>query len=335
MSSSSPCLSRASIWVPDRSPTRSTAITVRDWRSIKHTRKTSHEQHRANAQSAVVHALLESLHVRVPSCRRRAGWFEQWERKGDHPIRYFLEPCFLTANYALNVLGYEDLYMAGLSGGGWTTTMASAMDPRIRISFPIAGSVPQDMRDPYVKTWPVGNDAEDYEQSAALNPAPPGHPAQPGRPFYTTCNYTCAYLLAGLERGRAQVQILHENDSCCFATHGRHDQMLAYERNVRAELGAADRTTSASHGWFTCTADLHDKHEVSHKDKRIIASVMQHGGASPGWRPAASAWDEVRAAAVPPLAWPLSLLACDTHSSRQTVWAVACLPPRAHTMWAE
>lgn len=105
--------------------------------------------------------------------------------------------------------------MAGLSGGGWTTTYASAIDTRIRRSFPIAGSVPCAMRNPIGpvphQNW-TGNDDEDYEQSCM----PPDHPIgpsrddKPGRSAYQSCNYTCAYLLAGLEPGRFQLQILHE-----------------------------------------------------------------------------------------------------------------------------
>ena len=44
---------------------------------------------------------------------------------GDHPLRYFLEPAYLTANFA-KAKGYADIFMAGLSGGGWSTTFASA-----------------------------------------------------------------------------------------------------------------------------------------------------------------------------------------------------------------
>ena len=62
----------------------------------------------------------------------------EWELKGDHPLRYFLEPAYLTMNYA-KAQGYDDVYMAGLSGGGWSTTFASAIDNRIKGSFPIAG----------------------------------------------------------------------------------------------------------------------------------------------------------------------------------------------------
>ena len=74
-------------------------------------------------------------------------WFLQWELQGDTPLRYFLEPVVLTANYAES-LGYEEINMAGLSGGGWSTTVASAVDKSIKGSFPIAGSVPCAMRNP-------------------------------------------------------------------------------------------------------------------------------------------------------------------------------------------
>ena len=108
------------------------------------------------------------------------------------------------------------------------------------------------------------------------------------------------YLLASLEPGRFQTQILHEYDTCkmtplclctfcrlcdecslggcgagCFSPHNRHDSMLQYERNVRAELQADDRAASAhSHGWFTCTAVNHSKHEVSDQGKTVMAAVM-------------------------------------------------------------
>lgn len=197
-------------------------------------------------------------------------WFLDWEKKGDHPLRYFLEPAYLTANYA-EANGYEEIYMAGLSGGGWSTTFAPAIDKRIKASFPIAGSTPCAMRNPDGKVpgqnW-TGSDAEDYEQNCSPNPNPKV-PSHPGRGAFQACNYTCQYLLAGLEPGRFQVQILHEYDSCCFSPHGRHDQMKRYEHNIRAEL-----SLQPEHGWFTTTADNHTKHEVCAQDKTIITAAM-------------------------------------------------------------
>eukprot|EP00658_Telonema_sp_P-2_P047012 TRINITY_DN3545_c0_g1_i2.p1 TRINITY_DN3545_c0_g1~~TRINITY_DN3545_c0_g1_i2.p1 ORF type:complete len:424 (+),score=79.11 TRINITY_DN3545_c0_g1_i2:37-1308(+) len=210
-------------------------------------------------------------------------WFLQWEQQGDHPLRYFIEPVVLTANYA-KAQGYDQIHMAGLSGGGWSTTFAPAVDKRIQTSFPIAGSVPCAMRNPLGKvpnqTW-TGSDAEDYEQSCMPLDTPPGSgDNNPGRPAFSTCNYTCQYLLAGLEPGRFQVQILHEYDTCCFSPLTRHDQMLNYEANVRAELMAGDRS-EAGHGWFTSTANEHHKHEVSAQDKTLIVAALK-GRYSPG-----------------------------------------------------
>ena len=171
-------------------------------------------------------------------------WFFQWEQKGDRPIRYFVEPVILTANYALSKLGYDDIFMAGLSGGGWSTTIASAIDSRIKASFPTAGSVPCAMRNPLGKIpgqkW-TGDDDEDYEQSCMpLDAKIVGGDNMPGRSTIAACNYTCQYLLAGLESDRFQIQILHEYDSCCFSPHGRHEQMLSYEKHIRSELEYGD-----------------------------------------------------------------------------------------------
>lgn len=203
-------------------------------------------------------------------------WFLQWEQLGDHALRYFIEPVILTANYAI-AQGYTEIYMAGLSGGGWSTTVAPAMDKRIKASFPIAGSVPCAMRNPLGpiknQSW-TGNDDEDFEQSCMPHDAPVGQlDNKSGREAFAVCNYTCQYLLAGLEPGRFQVQILHEYDNCCFSPHERHDQMLEYESNIRSELMAADRN-HGNHGWFTSTATNHTKHEVCAQDKVIIASAM-------------------------------------------------------------
>jgi pimeloyl-ACP methyl ester carboxylesterase len=107
-------------------------------------------------------------------------WFTQWEKKGDRPIRYFIEPVILTINYALEELGYDEVYLMGKSGGGWTTTVAAAADPRIKVSFPIAGSVPLG-----IKTGAYyASDKGDYEQ------LPQPH-AMKGQWYLDSCNYTC------------------------------------------------------------------------------------------------------------------------------------------------
>lgn len=129
----------------------------------------------------------------------------------------------------------------------------------------------------------------------------------PGRSAFLACNYTCQYLLAGLEPNRFQVQVLHEFDSyvrhsfsfalcehalklvplvprrCCFSPHGRHDMMRAYEFNIRRELLGRE-----SSGWFTVTSNNHTRHEVCAQDKTIIASTLVGR-----WTPGSDAWDNI------------------------------------------
>ena len=108
-----------------------------------------------------------------PNVTHSHEWFQQWEDRGVHTMQYFIEPVVLAINYA-ETLGYTHFVMLGLSGGGWSTTLAAAIDPRIQLSFPTAGSVPFDL-----KVWPYkGSDTGDYEQLLA-------------RPIYAVCDYTC------------------------------------------------------------------------------------------------------------------------------------------------
>jgi len=55
------------------------------------------------------------------------------------PLRYFVEPVAIGLNYTRR-LGYALTAMAGLSGGGWTTMLYAALDPRVQRSYPVAGS---------------------------------------------------------------------------------------------------------------------------------------------------------------------------------------------------
>jgi len=144
-------------------------------------------------------------------------------------IKYFLEPTAISLNH-LSTQGragrfpnYRAFHMAGLSGGGWTTTVYAAIDPRIRCSFPIAGTIPL-----YLRTGGSVGDREQYEPS-----------------FYRLAGYPDLYILGAAERGRSQVQILVQRDDCCFgqAQHDAKtsgmpyaDAMREFERQVSAAV---------------------------------------------------------------------------------------------------
>lgn len=169
-------------------------------------------------------------------------FFEQFAQQGAPFMRVFLEPVVRTINFALGELGYKRVVMAGLSGGGWSTVLLSAIDPRIALAIPIAGSLPCDFQH---TSW----DFEQYCDNA----------------WATVANYSSLYVLGALEPNRTHVQLLHEQDPCCFHGCGRHDRIRAYNGFVRGEAG----------GVFSTAVTTGNAHEVNLRDKTIIAGLLE------------------------------------------------------------
>ncbi len=133
------------------------------------------------------------------------------------PLQFFLEPIAQAINYIQRTYSsvYHDFNMVGLSGGGWTTTVYAAIDPRIVLSFPVAGSIPLDLHD----------GTRDSEQRDAS--------------FYNIAGYRDLYVLGSFGANRRQTQILNVHDSCCFTPNPQ--DAAAYTCQVQttlSELGA-------------------------------------------------------------------------------------------------
>ena len=116
------------------------------------------------------------------------------------PMRYFLEPVAAYVNY-LESRGqtdgfpkYSDINMVGFSGGGWTSTVYAAVDPRIMLSISIAGSLPLYLRPEMT----------------------PGDTEQTLDDFYSIAGYLDLYVMASYGPGRRQIQIYNRHDWCCF-----------------------------------------------------------------------------------------------------------------------
>lgn len=139
--------------------------------------------------------------------------------KTGHPIKYFIEPVLIALNYFENNFNYSDVSMVGISGGGWTTTLAAALDTRIQKSFPVAGSYPIYLRSTFEGDW------GDYEQTTPE--------------VYKTVNYLELYILGSYGFDRKQLQVINQYDSCCFSG----TKWRTYEGIVREhvhELGAGE-----------------------------------------------------------------------------------------------
>jgi hypothetical protein len=119
-----------------------------------------------------------------------------------NPIKYFLEPVAVILNYA-GQFKYKRIVMVGISGGGWTTTLYAAIDPRIVSSFPTAGSLPN-----YLRSRDISHSGTigDYEQQVP--------------DLYRIANYLELYIMGAAGDGRRQLQILNEFDACCFGGTG-------------------------------------------------------------------------------------------------------------------
>lgn len=127
---------------------------------------------------------------------------------GGMGFRLFLEPVIQSVNYFMSLPGAIDVSMIGLSGGGWTTSMAAALDPRIINSVPVAGSAPL-----YVRNGDGGSfgDLEQYyEPLYAEDIAADGS----GGGLATWLEI---YALGGYGTGRHQVMVTNRYDDCCFA----------------------------------------------------------------------------------------------------------------------
>lgn len=114
---------------------------------------------------------------------------------GGLPLQLFIEPVIAMVSF-LQQQTQTPIFMLGLSGGGWTTLMSAAVDPRITKSIVVAGDLPMTFRANDLR------DGGDYEQ----------HDAN----FQKHFNSFQLHALSATA-GRKQVVIYNEFDACCYA----------------------------------------------------------------------------------------------------------------------
>jgi len=136
-------------------------------------------------------------------------------------LRLFLDPTIVSLNYILEKNKYKRVDMVGLSGGGWTTNLISALDDRIKYSFNVAGSIPLYYR--------KGGSIGDIEQFIP-------------QLYRDIAGYPDLYVMGAFGTGRKQIQILNRNDNCCFGQK-QHDpdrdyafDMRLFEQTVKERL---------------------------------------------------------------------------------------------------
>ena len=134
------------------------------------------------------------------------------------PISYFVEPIAVALNHVDKNFDYSKYHMIGISGGGWTSVIYPAIDPRISHSFSVAGSHPVDSLN------------KDYEQRLSE--------------LYQIADYNDLYVLASFGEDRKLFQSFNLKDQCCFAAE---DLNFDYEEKI------SNRLTNLGSGEF----DIH------------------------------------------------------------------------------
>ena len=131
--------------------------------------------------------------------------------------------------------------MIGISGGAWTTTIASAIDARISKSFPVSGPLPM-----YIDAN-LDHSFGDYE---VINPR-----------LNKIATMLDLYILGSSGKGREQLKIINKYDSCChygmayLTFYNFLEKKSSILNNTRFQV-YVDETTN--------------KHEISDKTLEVI-----------------------------------------------------------------
>jgi len=162
------------------------------------------------------------------------------EASNFNPMKLFLDPIQVNLNFLVKEYNFKRHSMIGLSGGGWTTVVYSAIDERISDSFSVAGSIPFYLR---VDSRDMG----DYEQTNIA--------------LYQNVNYLELYVLSAYGDGRQHVQIFNKNDSCCFSGNGYE----TYEFVIK------DKMSQLAKGNFQIFIDdTHNEHKISNHVLKLV-----------------------------------------------------------------
>ena len=167
------------------------------------------------------------------------------------PMKYFVEPIALSLNFIEQNYDYDEYYMVGISGGGWTTIIYSAIDQRISQSYSVAGSYPLYLRQEV-------KNLGDYEQN--------------NLDIYRISNYLELYTMSSFGNDRKLVQLFIYNDPCCF-------QAELYEKFPYGEIIQNRLEILGSEGKFSVFLDNStNQHEISDHALGLILDEMLNEG---------------------------------------------------------
>jgi hypothetical protein len=143
-----------------------------------------------------------------------------------NPMEYFITPSIVCVNYAESQSA-NNIYLTGISGGGWESIWSGSLDTRIEKIFNVSGNYPN-----FIK-WAYG-EVGDYEQ--AYYNQDTGAPDARTTAFLVDqikrVKYLDLYAMAA--QNRAHYQWNNINDSCCFESYYN----TVYKTELQKKLGS-------------------------------------------------------------------------------------------------
>ena len=171
--------------------------------------------------------------------------FRLLEKNKFNPMKLFIHPIQVSLNFLEKEYNFKRYSIIGISGGGWTGLVYSAIDDRISDSFSVASSVPF-----YLKA--EQRDMGDYEQMNI--------------DLYKITNYLELYVLAAYGDDRKHIQIFNKNDSCCYSGNGYE----SYEFFIK------DKLVKLGKGSFEILIDdTHYGHKISESTLSLILEKLE------------------------------------------------------------
>ena len=143
--------------------------------------------------------------------------FHLLESSNFSPVKFFVEPIGVSLDYLDENFDFNSYHMLGISGGGWTTVLFSAIDDRISQNYSVAGSFPMFMRSD-------SKNIGDYEQTIPE--------------LYSIANYLELYTMGSFGNERKLILIYNEFDPCCFSGNFYEEYPFSdILKNKIAEIG--------------------------------------------------------------------------------------------------
>ena len=170
-------------------------------------------------------------------------------------LRFFMEPIVVGLNYA-QTFNFTDYSMIGISGGGWSTVMATALDWRIRNSYPVAGCSPLYQRLDRLPPNDEITEFGDYEQWL------------PG--IFPELTYFELFILNITGSQRHQLAVYNRYDPCCFWG----DRALHWAGPFQNYISKLDNT-----GTFQVNIDdTHEEHKISAAARAVVGAHLAANG---------------------------------------------------------